>query len=39
MISGLWCNGNTSDSGSDFLGSSPSSPTITIDCHIDKHFV
>ena len=24
---GLWCNGNTTDSGPVFLGSSPSSPT------------
>ena len=25
---GLWCNGNTTDSGPVFLGSSPSSPTV-----------
>ena len=25
--SGLWCNGNTTDSGPVFLGSSPGSPT------------
>ncbi len=24
---GLWCNGNTTDSGPVFLGSNPSSPT------------
>ena len=24
---GLWCNGNTSDSGPDFPGSNPGSPT------------
>ena len=24
---GLWCNGNTPDSGPDILGSNPSSPT------------
>ena len=26
-IIGLWCNGNTTDSGPVFLGSNPSSPT------------
>ena len=25
---GLWCNGNTTDSGPVFLGSNPSSPTL-----------
>ena len=25
---GLWCNGNTTDSGPVFLGSNPGSPTI-----------
>ena len=25
--SGLWCNGNTTDSGPVFLGSNPGSPT------------
>ena len=25
---GLWCNGNTTDSGPVFLGSNPSSPTV-----------
>ena len=27
---GLWCNGNTTDSGPVFLGSNPSSPTSLI---------
>ena len=27
-IIGLWCNGNTTDSGPVFLGSNPSSPTL-----------
>ena len=27
LFLGLWCNGNTTDSGPVFLGSSPSSPT------------
>ena len=26
-IIGLWCNGNTTDSGPVFLGSNPSNPT------------
>ena len=28
---GLWCNGNTTDSGPVFLGSNPSSPTHKIE--------
>lgn len=29
---GLWCNGNTTDSGPVILGSSPSTPTFINDC-------
>ena len=33
---GLWCNGNTTDSGPVFLGSNPSSPTFFIGKLIKK---
>jgi hypothetical protein len=28
MLTGLWCNGNTTDFDSVFLGSNPSNPTL-----------
>ena len=34
-IIGLWCNGNTTDSGPVILGSNPSSPTAKSSSHDD----
>ena len=34
---GLWCNGNTTDSGPVILGSNPGSPT-SKDCHLTVFF-
>lgn len=34
-VIGLWCNGNTTDSGPVILGSNPSSPTAKSSSHDD----
>ncbi|GEM_PF-2219195 len=34
-VIGVWCNGNTTDSGPVILGSSPSTPTLIIDKLLD----
>ena len=37
IVSGLWCNGNTSDSGPDFPGSNPGSPTQAVERQRSSH--
>ena len=38
-VIGVWCNGNTTDSGPVILGSSPSTPTKKIAEHLPGDFL